>query len=103
MPVDITSRYRGLPVQNAPDRNGVMRPTIGLRLLDELTPATFRHRLVTLETIESISFLQFSNSTYWWRIADANPRVFPLDWNPNDAMALPSTSDVTRIQRSRSF
>ena len=32
MPVDISSRYRPLPVADAPDRTGTAHPTIGLRL-----------------------------------------------------------------------
>lgn len=103
MPVDISSRYRRSPAVEAPDARGNNRPTIGLRLLPQLSPALFSHRMALLETLESIAQQQFGNSRYWWRIADANPRVFPLDWQAGDVLAIPSTTDAGRVTRVRRF
>jgi hypothetical protein len=103
MPVDISSRYRPLPVADAPDRTGITHPTIGLRLADPQTPADVVHRLKPLETLEYLAWRQYSNSRYWWRIADANPRVFPLDWTTGDAVRVPGVTQAPLVQRGRSF
>ena len=103
MPVDITSRYKGLPIAHAPDDRGDIYPSIGQRLVTTLTPAPFSHRLAPLESLESLAAKQFNNSAYWWKIADANPRVFPLDWRTGDVVRLPGSAQVSMVQRSRTF
>jgi hypothetical protein len=103
MPIDLTSRYTDAPIAESSDRNGSAHPTIGLRLTSGQTPAIFSHRLTTLETLELIAYKQFNNSSYWWRIADANPRVFPLDWNPGDAIRLPGSTQTGQVSRTRKF
>jgi len=103
MPVDISSRYRPLPVADAPDRTCTAHPTIGLRLAGLQTPADVVHRLKPLETLEYLAWRQYSNSQYWWRIADANPRVFPLDWTTGDAVRVPAAGRVAAVARGRSF
>lgn len=103
MPVDNNSRYRTLPSIEAADAKGTTHPTIGLRLVPPPSATLFSHRMAALETLESIAQQQFNNSRYWWRIADANVRVFPLDWQTGDVIRIPSAADAGRVTRTRSF
>lgn len=107
MPVTSGSRYAGLPVYNAPGPDGVSRPTVAMRLApaDPSTPApvVYQHTVTTLETLEYLAWRVYNASDAWWRIADANPPVFPLDWRPGDFVALPVTTNKGRIDRTRRF
>jgi hypothetical protein len=103
MPVPITSRYRSLPVIQAGDGRGQPHATVAIRPNDPALPSSFRYRLSSLETLEYVAWRQFGNSQAWWRIADANPLVFPLDWRPGDPIALPAAADAGRVERTRRF
>lgn len=103
MPVSINSRYRTLVVADSTDARGQIHPTIGLRLLTDLVPATLKYRLIGMESLEFLAWRQFGNSQHWWRIADANPRMFPLDWAAGNLVRLPTNSDVGKVQRTRGF
>ncbi len=102
MPVDISSRYANLPRLETTDQKGATHPTIGLRLAPPPGDTLFSHRMAPLETLESLAQQQFSNSRYWWRIADANVRVFPLDWQTGDVVRIPSVTNGT-VSRTRNF
>lgn len=105
MPVSLTSRYTGVPVQDVTNAQGEVHPTIMVRPFTPPGPDTtlYRHTLVGLETIEYLAWRFYGSSSDWWRIAEANPLVFPLDLSSGMVVAIPSPTDVGRIERTRSF
>jgi hypothetical protein len=104
MPVSSNSRYFGLAVFDAPDSRGESHPSIALRLAPPSGPTVvYQHTVATLETLEYLAWRCFHSSEAWWRIADANPPVFPLDWRPGNVVVLPVTNDRGRVERTRRF
>jgi hypothetical protein len=104
MPVANSSRYAGLTVYSAPRANGKSHPTIPLR--PQPAPSSegsFRHIVTGAETLESLAWRYFSVSEFWWRIADLNPLVFPLDIRTGTAVTTPSGSQFGTFIRERSF
>jgi len=105
MPVSLTSRYYGQPVYAATDARGRSRPTVSI-LPPPPPPSVgaFQQLLTSVETIESLAWQLFGSSAAWWRIADANPRLFPLSIPVGTALSLPAPSGLSQPQRpSRSF
>lgn len=100
MPVNTSSRYARVAVVEAPDAFGVRRAAIGIRPFDSSLPVIVSERLTGLDTLESVAFKNYRNSAAWWRIADANPLKFPLDWTAGDIVALPSDVEVGRVERA---
>lgn len=104
MPVSSTSRYQGMPVYTVDDPRRGQVATVGIR---ETTPVTgdalFRHAITGVETIESLAQRFYGASDEWWRIAEANPLVFPLDLRAGFGLAIPGIDDVGRIDRTRRF
>ena len=105
MPVSLRSRYAATPSASATAADGKTRPTIGTRLVAPLPvgTVTYQHVLSGAESLESLAFRYFGSSAAWWRIADANSPLFPLDLQTGTAISIPSVTDVGRIERSRSF
>jgi hypothetical protein len=106
MAVSITSRYRTLGIQQAPDAQGTSQPTVPIRRHDPRTEAAiqYRHRVTGVEGLEYLSWRFYGASDTWWRIADANPVRFPLDVQPGNAVAIPAGERPGRIEdRSRTF
>ena len=108
MAVPITSRYRSLGIQEAPDAAGVQHPAVPIlrHSPSAIDPrqTQYRHRITGTEGIEYLAFRFYGNSESWWRIADANPVQFPLDVRPGDAVAVPSGDEAARTEdRSRNF
>jgi hypothetical protein len=105
MPVNQNSRYYGLPTYDAPDAQGKLHATIPMRLapVTPTPPTVYQHTLVGLESIEDTSFGYFHASDAWWRIADANPLQFPLDWRPGTSVNLPALANQGQVVRSRRF
>jgi hypothetical protein len=104
MPVSSNSRYFGLPVFEAPDSLGQPHPSIAMR--PEPTgqpPVVYQHTVAALETLEYLAGSTYHSSEAWWRIADANPLVFPLDWRPGSIVTLPVRTDRGRVDRTRRF
>ena len=101
MPVPINSRYATLPTYDAPSADGTAHPTIGLRPPPPGTGGPFEHRVVGGETIESIAHRYLGSSDAWWRLADLNPHVFPMDLVPGQMVAIPTGSEVGRVTRTR--
>jgi nucleoid-associated protein YgaU len=101
MPVPINSRYASLPIHDAPAPDGTTHPTIGLRPPPDPSGGPFKHRVVGGETIESIANRYLGSSDAWWRIADANPLVFPMDLTPGQMLVIPDGSSPRRVSRSR--
>lgn len=105
MPVSSTSRYKGMPVYTVDDPRRGPTATVGIR---ETTPVTsktqlFRHAIAGVETIESLAHRYYGMSDAWWRIAEANPLMFPLDLRPGVSLAIPGIDEVGRIDRTRRF
>ncbi|MCA1568385.1 MAG: LysM peptidoglycan-binding domain-containing protein [Acidobacteria bacterium] len=105
MPVQPNSRYRGLYTFEAQDSDGVVRPTIAMRLVGEppRDPSSFRHVVTAGETMEYLAWRYYSTSEAWWRIADANPRAFPFYLEPGTSIVIPAAGDVGRVERTRRF
>lgn len=104
MTVSITSRYRGLDVFNAPAGDGP-RATVAIRRYapPPSTAVNYQHRVTGVESVEYLSWRFYGNSEQWWRIADANPVTFPLDWRPGAAVAVPTTEQSGETRRDRIF
>jgi hypothetical protein len=104
MPVSSTSRYAGLSPYNAPGVDGKSYSTIPLR--PQFTPTvagSFRHIVTSPETLEYLSWRYFGVSEFWWKIADSNALVFPLDIPNGAAVNIPRGSDFGLFLRERSF
>lgn len=88
------SRYFGLP-----SFLHAGRLTLGQRLLeraDEDEPFVV-HRLSDTETLDQLALHYYGRDDLWWRIADANPGTFPLDFRPGDLVRVPLGQRVTRV------
>lgn len=105
MPVSSNSRYANAPIFDAVDTEGNKHPTIAMRRgsASESVPVVYQHVMVGMESMESIAANLYHSSEAWWRIADANPLMFPLDWRPGMAVGLPPVSERGRIERTRRF
>ena len=105
MPLQPRSRYRNLPAFDAEDAEGNTRPTVAMRLVGvpPRGPSTYRHVVKAGETMEYLAWRYFNTSDAWWRIADANPRVFPYQLEPGSTLVIPAGGEVGRVERSRSF
>lgn len=100
MPVAVSSRYRGLPSRTVQTEDG---PTTAIaRRPQPAQPATaLTHVLTGVETVEYLAWRFHGRSQMWWHIADANPLSFPLDWRAGQAVAMPATSGLGRVTRTR--
>jgi nucleoid-associated protein YgaU len=104
MPIDVTSRYRGAPTFEVDDPSRGPQPTVAIRTPTGLLPGTvYRHVVVAPEDIEYLAWRYYGNSAQWWRIAEANPLVFPLDLRPGTALIIPAPDALGRIERTRRF
>jgi len=103
MPVSSNSRYFGLAVFDAPDAEGQSHPTIAMRPAPTAPAVLYQHIVTALETLEYLASSLYHSSEAWWRIADANALVFPLDWRPGDVVALPVTASQGQVVRTRRF
>lgn len=105
MPVSLTSRYDGLPVYAATDTQGAVHPTIPIRPTSSppADASLYHHVVAGMEDIEYLAWRYYGSSAAWWRVAEANPLVFPLDWKTGTTLNIPSPGDVGPRQRSRSF
>ena len=102
MPVGPRSRYYNFPVVQAPDRKGVARPALALRFLPSPVGAPyFRHPVSGLQTIEYLSWKGAGLSELWWRIADANPTRFPLDYDTGEVVNISADPAAGRVERTR--
>jgi nucleoid-associated protein YgaU len=105
MPVSLTSRYAGIAVYDAQDASGATHPTVPIRPSTIVMPNTtsYQHTVVGVETVEYLAWRYYGSSAAWWRIAEANPLIFPLDITTGIPLAIPAPGDVGRIERTRSF
>jgi hypothetical protein len=105
MPVSLSSRYYGQPVYVATDARGRSRATVAiLPTLPAASTPALQQVLTGVETIESLAWQLYGSSAEWWRIADANPRLFPLNVPVGTPVLVPASSALVQHQRpSRSF
>jgi hypothetical protein len=105
MPVSNTSRYFGLAVYEAEDSDQISHPTVAIRPTTPLVEgATFyRHPITGVEDIEYLAWRYYGSSDSWWRIAEANELVFPLDLKPGMTLNIPAPGDIGRVVRTRRF
>ncbi len=96
MPVSLYSRYYGLETTPFRGETGFVQ-----RLTVKIEPPqdTIRHTLVGGETLDLLAARYYGREDLWWRIADANPNRFPLDWQPGDVLVIPPIRTATRMPR----
>jgi nucleoid-associated protein YgaU len=96
MPVSRYSRYYGLPKVESGGRVSLaQRPAVPAD-----TPAdSIAHMLVGGETLDQLAARYYGREDLWWRIADANPGRFPLDWQPGETVVIPPIRIATRVAR----
>jgi hypothetical protein len=98
MTIDKRSRYFGLaPYSHAG------RLTLPQRLVEpgDEREQFLLHRLVADETLDQLALRYYGRDDLWWRIADANPGRFPLDWRPGDVVCVPLSVGATPAEGRR--
>lgn len=96
MSVSIYSRYHGI---DTVEWNG------NVSLAQRLTgpppdyPDAILHTVTGAETLDQLARTYYGREDLWWRIADANPDRFPLDWRPGDVLVIPPVRVATRTPR----
>jgi nucleoid-associated protein YgaU len=99
-----SSRYRGQTPYPAVGRDGLVRATLPARPLPPPPDGTpYLHTVIAGETIESLAQRFLGASELWWRIADANPAMFPADLQPGSVLAIPTGPAPGLVVRTRSF
>ena len=95
MPLSIYSRYAQVNVEEI---DGEI--TLAQRALDPDPPVdgdSLLHVLVGGETLDSLAKVYYGNEELWWRIADANPTRFALEWLPGETLVIPPIVTATRV------
>jgi hypothetical protein len=96
MPVTIFSRYFGLATIEADGRISLaQRPAVPT----QTPPGSLQHILIGNESLDQLAAYYYGRADLWWRIADANPLKFPLDWKPGDILIIPPIQVATRTPR----
>jgi hypothetical protein len=96
MPVSLYSRYYGLQtVEIEGQASLAQRPAAP----SETYPDSLIHTLVGDETLDQLAARYYGREDLWWRIADANPGRFPLDWKAGDTLVIPPIRVATRTPR----
>lgn len=93
MATTIYSRYYGLGTVTVDGQ-----PSLALRPVPpvETYPDSVVHVVTGGETLEQLAYTYYGREDLWWRIADANPGRFPLDWRPGDPIVIPPLRVATR-------
>jgi len=103
VPTDPQSRYRHEAPLTAPDAGGTPRPAVPARWGTGAPAGVVYHTLAAGESYETLAHDFLGSSALWWRIADANPRTFPLGLAPGTVVAVPSGGAPTGPVRTRSW
>lgn len=106
MTVSARSRHARLAPLQAPDASGVPRTGLPIRRHAGVpaSAARYTHLVTGAESLEYLAWRYQGSSEGWWRVADANPLRFPLDWRPGDEVQVASTSSVPGlVERDRRF
>jgi hypothetical protein len=96
MPISIYSRYYGLEIVEEGGRVSLAQRLTGP---PETYPDSILHTVVGGETLDQLAAHYYGREDLWWRIADANPGRFPLDWQPGDTLVIPPLRVATRTPR----
>lgn len=105
MPVSARSRYALSAPMQAPDADGEPRTALPIRRHEGVpaSSARYAHLVTGAESLEYLAWRYQGSSEGWWRLADANPLRFPLDWRPGDQLDVASGGNapglVTRDRR----
>jgi phage tail protein X len=99
--VSIYSRYYGLDTLQETGAGGNSLISLVQRLLPppESYPDGLVHTVIGGETLDQLAARYYGREDAWWRIADANPGRFPLDWQPGEELAVPPIRVATRTPR----
>jgi len=93
MAATIYSRYFGLGTVSIDGRvSAAMRPVPPAADY----PDAILHVVIGGETLDMLAFRYYGREDLWWRIADANPGRFPMDWAPGDKLIIPPLRIATR-------
>lgn len=93
MAVTIYSRYYGLDTVTLDGKTSLaQRPIPRIQAY----PDGLLHRILGGETLDQLAFRYYGREDLWWRIADANPGRFPLDWAPGETLVIPPLRVATR-------
>jgi hypothetical protein len=86
MALSLSSRYAGLATVVI---NG--QPSLALRPTPPLqdVPDSLLHVMAAGETLGALAYAYYGREDLWWRIADANPARYALDWGPGDTVVIP--------------
>ncbi len=96
MPISRYSRYYGLGTVEQGGKIGlVQRPCVST----VTPPDSILHTIVGGETLDELAARYYGREDLWWRIADANPSRFPLDWQPGETVVIPPIRIATRVAR----
>ena len=98
MPVSIYSRYYGL---DTVEKNGRISLSQRPAVPTEAYPDAILHTLVGEETLDYLAARYYGREDLWWRIADANPLRFPLEWKAGETLIIPPIRVATRTQRGQ--
>ena len=96
MPVSRYSRYHGLPQV---EQGGVVSLALRPATPGETPGDSIAHVLIGGETFDLLAARYYGRADLWWRIADANPKRFPLDWRPGETVIIPPIRIATRVAR----
>lgn len=62
-------------------------------------PDSILHVIVGGETLDLLARRYYGREDLWYRIADANPGRFPLDWQAGETVVIPPIRVATRTPR----
>ncbi len=103
MPVSPASRFANLPVIRVQAPDGSPRLVIALRLTPSSSENVNPYQFIQGDSIDLLAQRFYGDEGLWWRILDANPLIYPLDIQPNNALNIPAPGPATRITRTRRF
>lgn len=96
MPVSLYSRYYGLD-------NVAIDETLSLAQrpipITPEFPDSLLHTVIGGETLDQLAKRYYGREDLWWRIADANVRRFPLEWQAGEQLVIPPIRIATRMPR----
>ena len=96
MAVSLYSRYYKLATVEVDGQVSLSQRLSGA---PETVPGSITHVLVGTETLDQLAAKYYGREDLWWRIADANPNRFPLDWQAGDTLVIPPIPVATRTPR----
>ena len=95
MPLSIYSRYAALDVVEVDGVVTLVQRSPDRAIIPE--PDSILHVVTGGETIDGLAKMYYGNEELWWRIADANPTLFALDWVAGDTIVIPPIQTATRV------